>query len=130
MWRSLGPRVRHDSPFPLSDSLFLNVLTMYPFNKFPLSPDLQPKAAHIRPDLPRVDVSPKRSSADNLQRTWPRARRGVVAVGCRAQARTLHEAGPGGLCCGAVSRHRAARHPLDARWARVMNHGALPGDGL
>jgi hypothetical protein len=59
----------YDSPSPLSDSLFLNVLTMYPFNKLTLSPDLQPKAAHIRPDLPRLDVSPERRSTDDLQRT-------------------------------------------------------------
>jgi len=110
---------------PLSDSVRLNVLTICSS-----IPDLQPKGARIRPDLPRLDISPKRSSTDDLQRARPRARRGTVAVGGRAQARALHEAGPGGLCCGATSRRRGARHPLDARWARAMDHGALPADGL
>ena len=84
----------------------------------------------MRPDLPRLDISPKRSSADDLQRAGPRARRSAVAVGGRAQARTLHEAGPGRLCCGATSWRHAARHPLDACWARAVDHGALPADGL
>src|SRR5437899_2465486 len=84
----------------------------------------------MRPDLPCLDLSPKRRSADDLQRAWPRARRGAVAMGGRAQARTLHEAGPSGLCCGATSWCHAARHPLDARWARAVDHGALPADGL
>jgi len=110
---------------PLLDSVHPNVLTICSS-----IPDLQPKGAHIRPDLPRLDISPKRSSTDDLQRTWPRARRSTVAMGGRAQACTLHEAGPGGLCCGATSRRRGARHPLDARWARAVDHGALPADGL
>jgi len=110
---------------PLSDSARLNVLTIWSS-----IPDLQPKGSRIRPDLPRLDISPKRSSTDDLQRAWPRARRGAMAVGGCAQARALHEAGPGGLCCGATSRRRGARHPLDARWARAMDHGALPADGL
>jgi len=93
-------------------------------------PGLQPKGALIRPDLPRLDISPKRSSADDLQRAWLRALRGAMAVGGRAQARALYEARPGGLCCGATSRRCAAWHPLDARWARAMDHGALPVDGL
>jgi len=121
----LGPRVRHDSNSPLLDSVHPNVLTICSS-----IPGLQPKGARIRPDLPRLDISPKRSSTDDLQRAWPRARRGAVAVGGRAQARTLHEAGPGRLRCGATSRRDAARHPLDARWARAVDHGALPADGL
>jgi len=129
MWRSLGlssapsfyfPSLRFGSPESADD---------LPFNT-PISPELQPKGAHIRPDLPRIDVSPKRSSADDLQRARPRARRGAVAMGDRAQARALHEAGPGGLCCGATSRRHATWHPLDAGWARAVDHGALPADGL
>jgi len=125
----LGPRVRHHSTTPLSDSVFPNVLTTC-FSNTPCPPDLQPKGAHIRPNLPRLDVSPKRSSADNLQRAWPRTRCGTVAVGGRAQTRTLHEAGPSGLCCGAASRRRATWHPLDACWARAVAHGALLADGI
>jgi hypothetical protein len=90
--------------YATSQTLFLNVLTIYFFNKPPCPPDLQPKGAHIRPDLPSLDVSPKRRK-DDLQRTQP----------C-AQAHTLHVAGPGGLCCGAASRRRTAWHPLDAHW--------------
>jgi len=110
---------------PLSDSVHPNVLAI-----FSSIHDLQPKGAYIRPNLPRLDISPKGSSADDLQRARPRARRGAVAVGGCTESRALHEAGPGGLCCRATSRRRGARHPLDARWARAVDHGALPADGL
>ena len=53
-----------------------------------------------------------------------------MAVGGCTQAHMLHEAGPGGLCCGAISWHYVAHYLLDTRWTRVVDHGALPADGL
>jgi len=53
-----------------------------------------------------------------------------MAVGGCAQACALHKAGPGRLCCSAISWHYTAWYPLDACWTRVVDHGVLPTNGL
>jgi len=81
-----------------------------------MSPDLQQIGAHIRPDLPRLDVSPECSSADDLQQAWRRARRGAVAVGSRAQVPTLGYTKQDPADCTVVLRlglvQRGIRWPL------------------
>ena len=59
----------------------------------------------------------------------PHARHYSLAVGHRAQARTLREVGPDRLRCGAFPRRRATRHPLDVHRTRAVAHGALLSDG-
>ena len=70
------------------------------------------------------------ADSDDLQRARARAHRRSVAVGDRAQARALCEAGPRRLRCRAPPRRGAVRHPLDPRKPRAVDHGELLADGL
>lgn len=63
-----------------------------------------------------------------VQQARPHARRRLLAVGHRAQARTLREARSDGLR-SALPRRRATRHPLDVHRIRVVAYGVLLCDG-